>query len=104
VPLNGLVVSGNIYIFYTLIGPTAGSNPVKEVKFWLDDPKPSNPTGAPRRTERTSPFDFAGTLSNGTAAALSTVGLTKGLHTVTARVTLKDGAVLPFITGSFMVQ
>jgi hypothetical protein len=104
VPLNGLVVSGNIYIFYTLIGPTAGSNPVKQVKFWLDDPKPSNPTGAPRLTERISPFDFAGTLSNGTAAALSIVNLAKGLHTVTAQVTLKDGVVLPFITGSFLVQ
>jgi PKD repeat protein len=104
VPLNGLSVSGNIYISYKLLSPTASANPVKQVTFWLDDPKPNNPTGAPRQTERTSPFDFAGTLSNGTAAAFSTVGLTKGFHTVTARVTLKDGAVLPFITGSFMVQ
>lgn len=104
VPLNGLTVSGNIYISYKLISPTATSNPVKQVKFWLDDPTPTNPTGAPRTTELTSPFDFAGTLSDGTAAALNTTGLTKGLHTVTGQVTLNDGTLLPFITGTFTVQ
>ena len=78
VPLNGLSLSGNIYITYKLISPTAASNPVKQVKFWLDDPVPTNPTGAPRITEAASPFDFAGTLADGTAAALNTAGLNKG--------------------------
>jgi PKD repeat protein len=104
VPLNGLSVSGNIYISYKLISPTAAANPVKQVKFWLDDPQPSNPTGAPRLTEKASPFDFAGTLSDGTAAALNTGVLSKGLHSVSAQVTLNDGTVLPFIVGRFTVQ
>ena len=104
VPLNGLPLSGNIYVSYKLIGPTASSNPVKQVKFWLDDPQPSSPTGAPRLTELTSPFDFAGTLSDGTAAAFNTGGLSKGLHSVSAQVTLNDGTVLPFIVGRFTVQ
>ncbi|MFO1204702.1 MAG: LamG-like jellyroll fold domain-containing protein [Burkholderiales bacterium] len=101
VPLNGLTVSGSIYISYKLTSPTATSNPVKEVKFWLDDPAPTKPAGAPRITEAASPFDFAGTLSDGTAGALNTTGLAKGVHTVTAQVTLNDGTVLPFVTGSF---
>ena len=45
VPLNGLPVSGNIYISYKLISPTATSNPVKQVKFWLDDPQPVTQRG-----------------------------------------------------------
>lgn len=103
VPLNGLPLSGNVYISYALISPNAMSNPVKHVKFWLDDPQPSNPTGAPRLTELSSPFDFAGTLSDGTAAALDTAGLTKAIHTVSAQVTLNDGTVLPILTGHFQV-
>ena len=103
VPLNGLSVSGNIYISYKLISPTAASNPVKQVKFWLDDPQPGNPTGAPRITEATSPFDFAGTLSDGTAGAFDTTGLSKGLHKITAQVTLSDGTVLPYVSGAFTV-
>jgi PKD repeat protein len=104
VPLNGLSVSGNIYISHKLISPTAGSNPVKQVKFWLDDPQPTNPTGAPKLTESTSPFDFAGTLTDGTAGAFNTSALSKGLHTVTAQVTLNDGSALPAVTGTFTIQ
>ena len=103
-PLNGLAVSGNIYNSYKLISPTATSNPVKQVKFWLDDPTPTNPTGAPRITELTTPFDFAGTLSDGTAAAFNTTGVAKGVHTVTAQVMLNDGTVLPFVTGTLAIQ
>lgn len=104
VPLNGLSVSGNIYISYKLISPTATSNPVKQVKFWLDDPQTTNPTGAPKLTESASPFDFAGTLSDGTAGAFNTAGLSKGLHTVTAQITLNDGTVLPYLTATFTIQ
>ncbi len=103
VPLNGIPVSGNVYISYKLISPTAASNPVKQVKFWLDDPQPLNPTGAPRITEATGPFDFAGTLSDGTAGAFATTGLSKGLHRITAQVTLSDGTVLPFVIGMFTI-
>lgn len=104
VPLNGLTVSGNIYISYKLISPTTASNPVKHVKFWLDDPTPTNPTGAPRLVELSSPFDLSGTLSDGTAAALNTTELAKGVHTVTAQVTLSDGTVLPFTIGTLAIQ
>jgi hypothetical protein len=104
VPLNGAPVSGNIYLSYKLISPTATSKPAKQVKFWLDDPNPNSPTGSPRRTDYSSPFDFAGTTSNGTATAFSTSGLGKGVHTVTAQVTLSDGTVLPYIKGTFTIQ
>jgi hypothetical protein len=104
VPLNGLAVSGNIYVSYVLISPTAASKPAKQVKFWLDDANPESPTGSPRRTDYRSPFDFAGTRRDGTATAFSTSGLTKGVHTITAQVTLSDGTVLPYITGKFTIN
>jgi PKD repeat protein len=104
VPLAGQPVSGNIYVFYTHISPDASTNPVKQVRFWLDDPNPGNPTGAPRIVEQLSPYDLAGTMSDGAAAALNTAGLGSGIHTVTAQVTLADGTILPFMTGRFTVQ
>jgi hypothetical protein len=105
VPLNGLPVSGNIYVSYKLISPTASVKPVKQVKFWRDNPNPNSPTGSPWRIDYSSPFDFAGTASNGAANAFSTAGLTKGVvHTITAQVTLSDGTVLPYIKGTFTVQ
>jgi hypothetical protein len=104
VPLNGVPVSGYIYASYKLISPTATSKPAKQVKFWLDDPNPNSPTGSPRFTDYGSPFDLAGTNSNGTAKAFSTSGLAKGVHTITAQVTLSDGTVLPYIKGTFTIQ
>jgi hypothetical protein len=35
---------------------------------------------------------------------LNTGGLSKGLHSVSAQVTLNDGTVLPVIVGRFTVQ
>jgi hypothetical protein len=104
VPLNGVPVSGYIYASYKLISPTATSKPAKQVKFWLDDPNPNSPTGSPRFTDYGSPFDLAGTNSDGTAKAFSTSGLAKGVHTITAQVTLSDGTVLPYIKGTFTIQ
>jgi hypothetical protein len=104
VPLNGLAVSGNLYVSYVLISPTAAVKPVTQVQFWLDDPNPSSPTGSPVMTQRRSPFDFAGTRVDGTANPFSTTGLSKGIHTITARVTLSDGTALPFIKGTFTLQ
>jgi PKD repeat protein len=103
-PLVGQSVTGMIYVFYRHISPTATSNPVKEVRFWLDDRNPASPSGAPRIIERVSPYDLAGTLSDGTAGALDTAKLSKGVHTVTAQVTLSNGTVLPVMTGKFNVQ
>ena len=104
VPLNGAPVSGNIYVSHKLISPTATSKPAKQVKFWLDDANPNSPTGSPRYTDYSSPFDLAGTNSDGTARAFSTSGLAKGIHTITAQVTLSDGTVLPYMKGTFTVQ
>jgi PKD repeat protein len=104
VPLNGLAVSGTIYVYYQLISPTAVSNPVKQVAFWLDNPNPSYPSGAPTRIERISPYDFAGTADSGGAIGFDTTGLSNGIHTITAQVTLSDGTILPFINGTFTVQ
>ncbi len=105
VPLNGLTVSGKIYVYYALIGPNAASNPVREVAFWLDNPTPTNPSGSPRTIEKVSPFDFAGTTGpSGSAAGFDTTGLSKGIHTVTAKVTLSNGTVLPFVIGTFRIQ
>jgi PKD repeat protein len=103
VPLNGLAVSGTIYIYYALISPNAASNPVRSVAFWLDNPTPENPTGSPRKVEFDGPFDFVGTDDSGEALGLDTTKLSKGVHTVSARVTLRDGTVLPFV-GTFTVQ
>jgi hypothetical protein len=103
VPLAGDVVSGTIYVFYQPLGPALNANPVNQVEFWLDDPQPTNPTGAPRIVERQAPFDFAGTTSTGTAMPFNTSALAKGVHTISARVTLKDGTVLPTATGRFTI-
>lgn len=104
VPLNGLPVSGTIYVYYALIGPNAASNPVRQVAFWLDNPNPSYPSGTPTRIDPLSPFDFAGTVDSGSAAGFDTTGLSKGIHTITAQVTLSDGTILPFIIGTFTIR
>ena len=104
VPLNGLAVSGPIYVYYQYISPTAASNPVKQVAFWLDNPNSTYPSGPPSRIEQRNPYDFAGATDSGSAVAFDTSGLIKGIHTITARVTLSDGTVLPFINGTFTVQ
>ncbi|MET1084645.1 MAG: LamG domain-containing protein, partial [Burkholderiales bacterium] len=104
VPLNGLAVSGTIYVYYQLISPTAASNPVKQVAFWLDNPNPAYPSGPPSRIEQKNPYDFAGTADSDSAIGFDTSGLIKGIHTITAQVTLSDGTVLPFINGTFTVQ
>jgi len=104
VPLNGLTVSGTIYVYYVRIFPNASSNPVKQVAFWLDDPNPMSPSGAPTRIEQQSPFDFAGTGQSGSAAGFDTTGLSKGVHSITARVTLNDGTVLPLVYGTFTIK
>ncbi len=103
VPLNGLSVSGAIYVYYAQINPEAASNPVKQVAFWLNDPNPSSPGGTPIMIDPSSPFDFAGTTDSGAARGFDTTGLSKGVHTITAQVTMNDGTVLPFIYGSFTI-
>ena len=98
-PLNGQAVSGTIYVYYAHINPTAA----KQVEFWLDDPNPTYPGGPPRRTEQKNPYDFAGTADSGDAIGFDAAGLAPGIHVVTAKVTLSDGTILPFINGTFTI-
>ena len=102
VPLNGLAVSGNIFVSYVHISPTAATKPAKQVKFWLDAPNPSSPTGSAILTDTISPFDFKGG-STSSANPLDTKALTSGVHTITAQVTLSDNTVLPYVTGTFRI-
>jgi hypothetical protein len=98
VPLNGLPLSGTVYIHYAHINPVAAA----KVAFWLDDPNPASPTGTPRQIEVKTPYDFAG----GTSAprGFDTSRLSQGVHTVTAQVTLINGTVLPVVRGTFTIK
>jgi N-acetylneuraminic acid mutarotase len=84
--LSGATVKGSIYPFL------ATGAEIAMVEFWFDNPGMS---GAPRRTEREGPYDFAG----GSATAASPFDTTKaaeGSHTISTRVTYTDG---DFING-----
>jgi hypothetical protein len=82
-PLAGTTVSGSVAIF------VPRDPAITQVEFFLDDPSMSGP---PRQTERLAPWDFAGTAGNGRATLFSTRSLSDGTHTVTARVSLRDGS------------
>ena len=84
VPLNGLPISGSVYVSYNLISPTASSNPATEVTFWLDDPNPNSPTGTPRRIDYRQSFRSRWKQQRWHRKP-ATSGLTGGVHTVTAR-------------------
>ncbi len=88
VTLNGASLSGKRYIFVT------GYSQARRVRFTLD--------GGSSVT-RSSPFDYAGTASNGRANALDTAGLANGPHTLTATVTRSSGAVIADLTATFTV-
>jgi glucose/arabinose dehydrogenase/N-acetylneuraminic acid mutarotase len=81
VPLEGAMVSGNIYVF---LGPESG---VLRVRFYLDNPAMS---GRPRQTETNPPYDFAGG-SVATATAWKTSTVANGTHVITAAVDLSAG-------------
>ena len=95
-PLNGAVVTGYIYPFTT---PDSNVK-VQKVEFWLDNPNPDNPTDPPKRTESAAPYDYAG----GTSSTATRVSFAKGQHTITARYTMIDGTVGPFVTATFTRQ
>jgi hypothetical protein len=85
VPLDGATVSGRIYVF-TLphVGPTL-------VQFWLDDPAMS---GTPRKIEKSGPWDFAGSATDGSALPFDASRLPAGEHTITAAVDLPDREIV----------
>ena len=105
VPLNGLPVSGNIYVFYQLISPTATSNPVKQVKFWLDDPQPEQPDGRTADLpSRPAPSTSPARSRTGPRQPLNTAGLSQGTAYGDSPGDPNDGTVLPFVTGTFTIQ
>jgi N-acetylneuraminic acid mutarotase/glucose/arabinose dehydrogenase len=94
VSLDGLTVSGNIYVF------TSPDTGVKNVKFWLDNPQM---TGAATKSENGAPYDFAGTANNGSALPYDTSKLPDGPHSITARVELSAGGA-EVVTATFNVN
>ena len=90
--LDGATVAGNIHVF---TAPDAG---VSQVAFWLDDP---GMTVAPTRVEKGAPFDLAGGTTSA-ANPLDTTKLPDGQHSITAKLTLADGAT-SVINGAFTV-
>jgi large repetitive protein len=93
VPLEGAVLTGNVYIFV----PAASD--ITRVRFFLDDPQM---TGTPRLIEKNAPWDFAGGNSNGTAKPFDTSTLAQGSHTVTAVLDLSNSTT-EVISGTFSV-
>ena len=90
--LNGLVVSGDAYVF------TSPATSVKTVQFWLDDPTMSGPV---TRNETTTPYDFIGG-SPAAASPYDTHVLADGVHTITQKVTTTANVVVT-TTATFKV-
>src|SRR5262249_46652650 len=93
VPLAQSTLQGNAYVFTT---PDGG---VKRVSFYIDD---SKMTRTPIWVENWSPFDLAGTASNGSALPFDTKKLADGAHTVTAALLLTSGSTV-VVSSTFKV-
>ena len=103
-PLNGLSLTGGVYVSYSLIGPLANSNPVTQVRFWLRSSDAGHPCWyAIPDGEGAPPFDLVGSAADGTALPLNTASLAKGVHKVSAQAVLRDGTVMPAVVGTFVV-
>ena len=76
-PLDGQVLSGEIYVF---VSPDAG---VDRVTFFLD--------GEFVRNVRSAPFDFLGTTSQKTAAPFNTNQIKNGEHVIEAVIDRVSG-------------
>lgn len=79
--LDGAQVAGTVYVSLDTEAEVSG------VRFYLDDPQMA---GAPRQTENSAPWDFAG--GTGTDPnPFDTRQVSDGPHTITAAVTQSDG-------------
>ena len=85
--LLGSTVQGNIYVF------TLPEDNIKKVEFYLDDPGMS---GGAIKVEGRAPWDFAGTVTSipRHAEPFDTTTLLNGSHSIQARITQLDGAVV----------
>lgn len=95
--LDGAFVGERSYIF------AAVDQGIREVRFWLDDPTPSNPSGIPVKTERRAPFDLLGTAPDGGAIALDTGDLAPGRHTVTVEIVTRGAGSAAPVSSTFTV-
>jgi mannan endo-1,4-beta-mannosidase len=93
VGLEGQTVDGDIFVF---LAPDSG---VSRVKFYLDD---VNAGGAPRQTETSAPFDFAGGVT-GAANPFNTSAIANGPHALTAVLDLGSGGTAR-VTSFFTVN
>lgn len=75
VPLDGQVVSGDIFVFVTTLNEV-----INRVRFYVD--------GDLVQTENIVEWDLAGTADDGGADPFDTTTLTDGTHTISARVRL----------------
>jgi hypothetical protein len=95
-PLSGSTLSPDtpVYVF------VSGDERRRLVKFYLDDPRM---TKDPVSTEKSAPFDLAGTTARGDARPVRFSKVEAGKHTLTARVKLKNGTnrvvTVPFTVG-----
>ena len=89
IPLDGASLTGNAYIF---ADPSSGAS---EVRFYLDRPT----TATPSKTEKTGPYDFAGTAASGLANPLAVSTLAPGGHVMRAVVVV--GGVSETLTANF---
>lgn len=85
---------------YAFVGPLRGIGDVRRVSFWIDDPTMS---GDPFHVDGRKHFDLAGTTKRGNAHPLESNLLSKGPHTVTARVELRGGGV-EVLSATFTVK
>ncbi len=85
VALNGQTVSGSIYVF-----TAPDTIEIVRVRFYLDD---QAMTGAPRRTEGTAPFDFAGG-SVSKATPFDVTKMSSGTHLITAAIDITNGSTI----------
>jgi hypothetical protein len=80
--LEGTALSGTVYVF---VEPSSGPS---RVRFWLDNPSMS---GTPTMTEKSAPWDFAGTAKNGAANPTATPLWSNGSHTIHALIDTASG-------------
>jgi hypothetical protein len=81
-PLEGTALTGTAYVF---VEPSSGAS---RVRFWLDNPSMS---GTPTTTEKSAPWDFAGTAKDGAALPANTQLWSNGSHTIHALIDTASG-------------
>ena len=93
IPLDTAPLAGEAFPF--VVSPKN----IAEVRFHLDDPKLQ---GTPVHVATSAPYDFAGSLVDGTAKSFDTTQLSDGTHSITSQIEYQDGTS-ETVTGVFSV-